>query len=137
MSTPFSEPASERPALPRIIASALIAAGVYGAVGLVLAGLTALGTDGLKMTLIATVAGFGVAITLGGARHLALVQVLSAGVVMIAALHALARAADLLLPFTTFHPISGAVAAGVCVALIYAMRRTGPTGGAATDKADA
>ncbi len=129
--------ATDQPALPRIIAQALIAAAVYGAVGLVLAGLTALGTDGLKMTLVATVAGFGVSITLGGARHLPLVQVLGAGVAIIAALHGLARAVDLLAPFTTFHPISGAAAAGVCVALIYAMRRTGAGAEPAPDQADA
>jgi hypothetical protein len=102
-----------------------------------LAALTALGTSGLKLTLVATVAGFGAAITLGGARHLPLLPVLGAGVVIIAALHGLARAGDLLLPFTTFHPISGAVAAGVCVALIFAMRRTGAGSIDATGQTDA
>lgn len=129
--------ASDHPALPRVLVSTLLAVAVYAAVGLVLAALTALGTSGLKLTLVATVAGFGAAITLGGARHLPLVQVLGAGVVIIAALHGLARAGDLLLPFTTFHPISGAVAAGVCVALIYAMRRTGAAARPAPDQADA
>jgi hypothetical protein len=131
MSTP------DQPALLRVLLSALLAVAVYGAVGLALAALTALGTSGLKLTLVATVAGFGAAITLGGARHLPLLHVLGAGVVIIAALHGLARAGDLLLPFTTFHPISGAVAAGVCVALIYAMRRTGAGSIDATGQTDA
>lgn len=115
-----------KPGLGKVIVSALIAAGVYALIGLVLAALTALGTSGLKLTLVATVAGFGVAMTLGAARHLPLAPVMGAGVVMIAVLHMAARAGDLLLPFTTFHPISGAIAAGVCVALIYALRRQGP-----------
>lgn len=123
----FTAPARS---LGQVIVSALIAGGLYGLIGLVLAALTALGTDGFKLTLIASVAGFGAAMTLGAARHLRLGAVLAAGAALIAGFHALARIGDALIPFTTFHPLSGAAAAAVCFVLIYALRRQRPSGGA-------
>ena len=113
-----------------VLGTALARAGLYALIGLVVAALVALGTDGIKLTLVSSIACFGAAVSLGTARHLTLPAVLGLGAGVIAGLNALARVIDLTAPFTTYHPISAAVAAAVCLTLIYALRIRGEaTGG--------
>lgn len=111
------------PALSSTVIQAVMSLALYGAIGTVVAGLVALGTEGVKLTLIGTIAGFGAAVTLGQARTQSRLSVLVIGAVLLAALNTVARVVDATVPFTVYHPLSSVGAAVVCLGLVFALHQ--------------
>lgn len=116
-------PPATPPSLVSTAVQAIISLSLYGAIGTVVAGLVSLGTDGVKLTLIGTIAGFGAAVSLGQARDQARLSVLAIGAGLLVLLNALARAIDVTVPFTVYHPLSSVGAAVVCLGLIFALHQ--------------